>query len=240
MSDDLQEILNGEDGAEVTAEQPAETQEATETTGEETTEQVADASPASEKEEVKDNFADVKAGMEAELARIRAKNRDLEEQLKAPAQPEEKVDFFDDPDKALLTMEERVDRKIAKARIDWSEQAARARHEDFDDKIKAFTESANENPALWDQMGKSPDPAEFAYNQASQVLKMREFENIGSFEEKIRADERAKAEEKAKAEYEAKLAELSNLPGSLSDIRASGGNSSQPVINESLEDVLGR
>ena len=248
MSEDLDAILTGEDGAEE-AEQPRDetgkfaaeetpevTEEAVESKGVETTEEVADESPSSEEPKVEDN---VRAGLEAELARIRAKNRELEARVNKPVEPE-RPDFFEDPDAALMSVEQRVDQKIARAKIDWSEQAARQRHEDFDSKIEVFTELANEDPRMWEQMTASPDPAEFAYKQANQVIKMREFENIGSFEEKIRAEERAKAEKLAAEKYEAKLKELSSLPGSLSDTRATGGNSSPPVTDESLEDVLGR
>jgi hypothetical protein len=251
---DLEAILSGEEGAEAeqpqsegtTAEveatdapaenvEPEATAEAVEPTGVEPAEEAADVSPASEDTKV----AAIQAGLEAELARIRAKNRELEERVnQQPA--EEKPDFFEDPDGALQTMEQRMEQKIARARVDWSEQAARRRYDDFDDKIGAFTELANENPALWQQMGQSVDPAEFAYTHADQAMKMREFGDIKSFEEKVRADERAKAEAKVKAEYEAKMKELSGLPESLSDTRAAGGNSSPPVTNESLEDVLGR
>jgi len=254
MSDDLEAILSGEDSAEESAEQPRdesgkfasnaeveqpdESEETIEATGEETTEEVADTSPVSEESKVED---DKVSAMAAELARIRAKNRELEERMSHKAEePAERPDFFDDPDAALQTMEQRMEQKIARARIDWSEQSARQRYQDFDDKIGVFTEMANENPMLWQQMAASPDPADFAYKQANQVQKMREFGSIDKFEEKIRADERAKAEKAAMAKYEAKLKELSGLPGSLSDTRAAGGNSSPPVTNEALEDILGR
>jgi hypothetical protein len=69
---------------------------------------------------------------------------------------------------------------------------------------------------------------------------MREFGSIDTFEEKIRADEREKARKEIVAEYEKKLGTLSDLPGSLSNTRAAGGNSSPPVTNEALEDILGR
>lgn len=256
MSNDLEAILSGEDEAvEEAVEQPRdesgrfassaeeepaeEPQEAVEATGEEPAEEpAADVSPASEESKVED---DKVAAMAAELARIRAKNRELEERMtQKAAEPEKRPDFFEDPDAALQTMEQRMEQKIAKARIDWSEQAARQRYQDFDDKIGVFTEMANENPVLWQQMATSPDPADFAYRQANQVQKMREFGSIDKFEEKVRADERMKAEKAALAKYEAKLKELSSLPGSLSDTRAAGGNSSPPVTDEALEDILGR
>lgn len=247
---DLEEILSGEDGA-VEAEQPQSdvvestdaatesTEEAIDTTGEQPAEEAADASPASEEARVEDKTA-IQVGLEAELARIRAKNRELEERMSQAQQPEERPDFFEDPDAALNAIEQRQEQKLEEARIAWSVQSARHRHEDFDEKSKVFDEMLQQNPALWDQMRATPDPAEFAYRTADQTLKMREFGDIKSFEDKVRADERTKAEARIKAEYEARLKELSGLPQPLADTRAAGGNSSPPVTNDALEDILGR
>lgn len=262
MSDDLEAILSGEDVAaeatEVadTAEQPrdetgkfassaedepaAESAEGIETTGEETAEEpAADVSPASEESKVEE---DAVMAMKAELARIRAKNRELEERMTQRAEPEEKPDFFEDPDRALQTMEQRMEAKIARARIDWSEQAARQRHEDFDAKVEQFTTMANENPMLWQQMGASPDPAEFAYKQAAEAIRMREIGSIDDFESRVRKEEQLKSEARLKAMEEkiAQYEKTANLPGSLSDARAAGGNNSPSVTNEGLEDILGR
>lgn len=247
MSEDLEAILSGNDGADEPAEQPQEpvaevaaepVVEAVEATGEETAEPAADESPSSEESKVEDSPAE--SGLKAELARIRAKNRELEDRMnQPPPQVEEKRDFFEDPDAALAAMDQRNEQKIAKLRIDMSETMVRDKYEDFDDKISVFTEEANKNPALWQEMGQAQNPALFAYKQANQVMKMREFGDIGSFEEKVRADERTKAEAKIRAEYETKMKELSDLPESLSDTRATGGNDS-PVTNDALEDILGR
>lgn len=258
MSEDLETILSGEDGAaepvdapqaaeqpqegEVKADaeaQPGPAEEAVNTTGEEPAEEpAADVSPASEETKVED---DKLAAMQAELARIRAQNRELKEfQARQQQQPEQNPDFFDDPDKALQSLEQRFENRIRTERINMSEHNARRRYADFDNKVETFMELANQNPVLWQQMSESPDPADFAYKQADQHAKMQQFGSIDKFEEKVRAEERAKVEAAIKSEYEAKLKELSSIPESLSEARAAGGNSSPPVTNEALEDILGR
>jgi len=254
MSNDLEAILSGNDPDEsevVEESQPrdehgkfasAEPEEVVEEepTGEEPAEEAADVSPATV--DAKIGNEDKVAAMAAELARIRAKNRDLEERAnrKVDQPPEEKVEFFDDPDRALSMVEQRMEAKLQRKIIDMSEYNARQRHEDFDEKIAVFTEIASENPVLWQQMAVAPDPAEFAYKQANQVSKMREFGDLDKFEAKIRAEERTRTEAEFAKKYEDKLSELTKLPGSLSDKRAAGGNSSKVVINESLEDIFGR
>ena len=60
----------------------------------------------------------------------------------------------------------------AKARIDISEVYAREKHEDYDEKVKAFTEAADQNPNLWKQLAASPSPAEFAYKKGTDHLEM--------------------------------------------------------------------
>jgi len=245
MSENLDDILDGND-AEPPEETPPtdETPPAEETPPEEPAveaegdkpaeEAKPDVSPASVENKVDDEVT----ALRAELARIRAKNRDMEEANQQAQPPVEKPDFFEDPDGALQNLEHNVDQKITRVKIDMSESQARARHEDFDDKAKTFSELAAENPALWNQMAADPDPAEFAYKYAKETTRLKEVGNIDEFEARIRAEEQAKY-----AEMEKRLKALeagdTPLPGSLSDTRATGGNSPPSVGNESLDDVVG-
>ena len=254
MSNDLEAILSGNDSDESEVVEESQSRDEhgkfvsagaaevveEEPTGEEPAEEAADVSPATV--DAKIGNEDKVAAMAAELARIRAKNRELDERSnrKVDQPPPDLVEFFDDPDRALSMVEQRMEAKLQRKIIDMSEYNARQRHEDFDEKIEVFTEIASENPVLWQQMAMAPDPAEFAYKQANQVSKMREFGDLDKFEAKIRAEERTRTEAEFAKKYEDKLSELTKLPGSLSDKRAAGGNSSKVVINESLEDIFGR
>lgn len=190
--------------------------------------------PVAPKEDVEDTAA-VVAGLKAELARIRHKLREQE-----PPKPEQpKVDFWENPDQALGTLEGRVDEKLTRFKIDWSEQAARGRYTDFEEKAAIFSQMAEANPALIQQMVSQADPAEFAYKAAKSHQKLKEVGDLDSYEAKIRADERAKIEASMNTKIEAEIQKRLNVPKSLSNARATGGNANV-AINEPLEDILGR
>lgn len=270
MSDDLEAILAGEEpeSAEEPAAQErprdehgrfvAQEQEQGEApvepeaapTGEES---VAEAlpdeavSPAAEEPQVQ--VSDEIAGLKAELARRTEKTRALEQQMQQMQQflqsqqqqdQPQRPDLFEDPDAALSHIEQTFDQKLQRARIDWSEAAARQRYQDFDDKVTEWNQMATENPAMWEQMRASPDPAEYVYREATRAAKLREIGDISTYEAKVRAEERAKIEAEMNAKIEAEIKKRMELPGSLSDTRATGGNNAPPVTNESLDDILGR
>lgn len=177
----------------------------------------------------------VVAGLKAELARVRQKLREPEQ----PRQEQPKPDFWEDPDRALKTVEQGVDEKLTRFKLDWSEQAARNRYQDFDEKEQIFSQMVQENPALVHQMISQVDPAEFVYRTAKTHQKLQQIGDIDGFEAKIRADERAKLEATYNAKIEAEIQKRLNIPKSLSNARATGGNANVNV-NESLEDILGR
>lgn len=182
-----------------------------------------------------DDTAAVVAGLKAELARIRQKLREQD----TPKQEQPKVDFWENPDQALGTLEGRVEDKITRFKLDWSEQAARGRYADFEEKVVIFHEMVQENPALLQQMAAQVDPAEFAYKAARAHQKLKEIGDLDGYEAKIRADERAKVEASLNAKIESEIQKRLNVPKSLSNARATGGNANVNV-SESLEDILGR
>ena len=148
------------------------------------------------------------------LKAVRNENRELKQQIEAlqrqfamqqqqPAQPEQPVDFWENPNEAMA----RSAREAAQAaireyqqqqtmeRINASEKAARDRHADYDDAFRAFHQAAQANPALIQQMTSESDPAEFAYKKGKTALQL---EQVGSIDELIAA-ERAKWEQEARA-----------------------------------------
>lgn len=191
-------------------------------------EQVIESKPA-------EDLSSVVAGLKAELARVRQKLREPE----TPRVEQQKPDFWADPDNALQSVERGVDEKLTRFKLDWSEQAARNRYQDFDEKEAIFSQMVQENPALVHQMIAQVDPAEFVYKTAKTHQKLQQVGDIDGFEAKIRADERAKVEASFNAKIEAEIQKRLNVPKSLSDARSTGGNA-QVVINESLEDILKR
>lgn len=247
----LDDVLNGteevteevvEDVTEdaSTDEPVAEETETTEETQQATDEKEHGTSSVSEQ----DTSAEVLAGMKAELARIRQQKRDLERQVQEQAKkPEPEQNFFDDPDAALSNLRQTVQTEVQKARIDMSEEIARSRHDDYDEKIAAFQDMAQENPVLWAEMSRQSNPAEWAYKQAAQKMELAEIGDLASYKERLIAE--AKAEAKAELEkqmadkIEAEIQKRTGLPRSLSDARSVSGKD-VAADDDDLESILGR
>ena len=151
------------------------------------------------------------------LKAVRNENKELKQQLEALRQQQEafqqqvqrqqpqaaEPDWWENPDAAMQAMLEKFGDQIVQRfqqqqqmeRINASETAARARHDDYGDAFQAFQKAAMANPALVQQMSAAADPAEFAYAKGKSAL---ELERYGSVDELLKA-ERAKWEAEVKA-----------------------------------------
>jgi len=225
-----------EASSEETTTASAETDTTTETTASEATGET-DSSPESEEttSTTEDDADKHSKGLEAtaigerrrrqdaesKLQEAEQENQRLREQLNQGEEPQGK-DFWEAP-------EEVVDSKITRVKLDLSESQARSRYADYENKLQAFAEDAQNNPALVKRMKADVDPAEFAYRHGEKVLKMQEFGDPADFEASIRAEEKARADKRVEeAVKEAKaeaLKQAGNLPPSMSTERAAGGNS---------------
>jgi hypothetical protein len=142
---------------------------------------------------------------EARAAAIEAHYANLaRQQQAAPQQPQ--VDFWDNPQEYLQgqfsqfgqQLFQQFEQRQQAARIDQSEAAARARHQDYDQAFQAFSEAVQANPRLAAEMAQAPDPAEYAYSKGKTALAL---EQAGSIEAIIAA-ERQKWEAEAKAAFQ--------------------------------------
>ena len=167
---------------------------------------VADAGPPPADQLPKDVYEPLKA--------VRNENRELKQQIEAlnqrfatlqqpPAQPEQPVDFWDNPQGAIATQVQQAVMQALQAqkqqqtmeRINESEVVAKGKYADYGDAFGAFQQAASANPSLIQQMTSASDPAEFAYKTGKRAL---ELEQVGSLDALI-ANERAKWEAEAKA-----------------------------------------
>lgn len=173
----------------------------------------------------------------------RRKRQDLEQrlaQLEANKAPEAKPNLFEDPDNWEKSLDERVERKLATVRQESEqrflvlvEQAAKARHPDFEDVAKVFAETAKVTPGLIEEARNAPDPAEFIY-RAGQNLKR--VQDAGSIDELIRQAE-ARGEESARQAIAGKP--TPKIPESLTDIAGTTGERApQAYVPKSLNDLL--
>lgn len=239
-STDLDAILTGE------APEPTEAPEA-EPTGEvetpaveaaEATPPVAEKAPESKPEE-KPSPGHVPFQA---LADERRKRQELESRLaeleKAKA-PEAKPNLFEDPDNWEKALNERVERSVAAVRQEFEqrtlyqfEQAAKARHPDFEDVAKFFAETARVTPGLVDEARSAPDPAEFVY-QAGKNLKL--YREAGSIEALI-AQAEARGEERARQAISGKAPP--KIPESLTDIAGTGERAPQAFTPKPISELL--
>ena len=187
--------------------------------------------PSSEKDPI--------TGLQAALAAERQKRQDLERRLNE--KPEEKVDFYEDPNKALEQSEQRTGAMLNKSILAISENAARARYTDFDDKIELFAQMAASNQVYAQNMMNSLDPAEYAYQAATQQKLIDEIGNPAQYEQKVRAD----IEATLRKEFDEKLkAEITKLAVPKSPTEAQGDGQSytkqgKTVEMTSLDDIVG-
>ena len=164
--------------------------------------------------------------LEAELAKARGA---------APAQPGAEKKFWDDPDGALKTFEQKQAQRETTLVLNVTERLARARYSDFDEKLTKFSEMVQATPGLAQQWLASPDPAEFAYKTAKGHMEFQQYGSLdkmrAEIEAKARAEERAKVEAEFKARQEEAERKRAELPGSLSDVRGAATRQNAPVFN---------
>ena len=175
----------------------------------------------------------------------RRKRQDLERQLTelrakpaAQAAAEPAKGFFDDPEAALASFEQRTQTVILKSKLDITEAIARNKYPDFEAKFATFRDLANTTPGLANQWLTSSDPAEFAYKTGRDYMALKQAGDLPKMKEQLEKELRLKieAEHKEKADAEAKKREA--IPGSLSSV--TGSNPTKPVWGgpPSLDDIL--
>lgn len=176
------------------------------------------------------------------LADERRKRQDLEQrlaQLEAAKTPEAKPNLFEDPDNWEKALDERMERKLQGVRQESEqkflvlvEQAAKARHSDFDEVAQVFAATARTTPGLIEEARLAPDPAEYIY-QAGRNLKR--FQEAGSIDALI-AQAEARGAEKARQELQGKPAP--KIPESLTDETGSGERAPQAFAPKPLSELL--
>jgi len=157
--------------------------------------------------------------LEQELAQLR--------QAQQPAKPADPAapakTFWDNPDEALKTEEQKRQATMVHTKLMTSEMIARSRYTDFDEKIATFKTLVEQNPALVQAWIASPDPATYAYNLAKNHAELQQVGGLEEMRKKIEADTAARVRKEVEAEQAAKAAEQeklrAGLPGSLSDVR---------------------
>lgn len=160
-----------------------------------------------------------------------------------PAEPEEKeVDFLDDPDGWMAQQKKSFRRELDSVRqesqqrfLTLVENAAKARHSDYDEVAEVFSAAAQMNPLLAQEAISAPDPAEYVY-QAGKKLKL--LNDAGGDLEALLERER----QKARAEALAEIGQKPNVkvPQSLTTVTASTTRSDREPLNTPLESMFNK
>lgn len=172
----------------------------------------------------------------------RRKRQELENRLaeleKAKA-PEAKPNLFEDPDNWEKALDERVAKQLASVRQESEqrflvlvEQAAKARHADFEEVANVFAETARVTPGLIEEARQAPDPAEFIYRAG---LNLKRFKEAGSIDELIKQAE-ARGAERARQELSGKA--IPKIPESLTEIAGTGERAPPAYAPKPLSELL--
>lgn len=189
------------------------------------------------------------AALRAEIDRIRNKNREYEAALlqrQAPAAPqpaaEEPPSFWDNPEAVINQAVGSVRQEMTQRLVDISEASAKIRHADYKDKLQVFSEIVQQNPAVYQEMLRQPDPAEWAYQVAARQSVMRDIGDPVQYRSKIEAEIRAQIAAEKAAEDKKKADDLiaSKLPSGFSEARNVGTGQKTTQFNPNLpmKDIL--
>jgi hypothetical protein len=198
--------------------------------------------PEKEKEPEKEDDGIMAAYM-AEKKKRQAYEQQLQQIQNSQQQPEPEFDWSN-PEKTLELKAQQIENKFNERFLNMSEASCKQRHEDYDQKYEVFVSMATENPAIINQMQAQPDPAEWAYQQATKQSLLNE---IGSdpeaYRQKIEAEVRAKFEAEQGAqkqtEVEKKIQQVSDLPPSAAKIKAKQTDRNDPIMSDPLGAALG-
>lgn len=222
LSGDVAEEPTGENTSEeATATPVVEAEEKTEPeTAQAETEEGTEESPRDEKGRfVPKKEAD---SYRAAMLEERRKRQELEQKLNQ--KPEEKKDFFEDPDGA-------IEQRLSKERSQFdgkffrlSEHLARDRYKDYDEVVAELVEAATADPSIaediYPRASAHVDPAGFLYTQALQRRELAVVDgDISKYREGIESPLKAEIAERDKkiADLEKQLAGLGRVRTSMND-----------------------
>ena len=181
------------------------------------------------KTEAKPEKAEPMVPLSALLAE-RAKRRDPE----APQKP--KTSVLENEDQAFSERLAEHTAPLKEAVFSMSVEFARSRFDDFDEVAEVFSNAANKDERLWQQMRSAANPAMYVYQVGKQVRELAPFGgDVSKYREHAlsetkaelaKRDERIKALEAEVAAMKNSKAQLESVPRSLN----SAGAAAQPTV----------
>jgi len=200
------------------------------------------------KEPEKDQVEEQPEGVMAAYMAEKKKRQLLEQQLQqiqSNKPPPEDPEFdWSDPKKTIEQATQQIENKFNEKLLNMSEYSCKQRHEDYDQKYEVFVGMAMENPSLINTMLKQPDPAEWAYGQATKQAMLND---IGSdpvayrqkLKNEILAELKAEQGTEKETEIDKKIQQAQGLPPSAAKIKAKQARRDDAVLNDPLGQVFG-
>ena len=121
-----------------------------------------------------------------------ARLKQYEQQLAQRREQAPPPDWYAEPEKAAQAMQQQVQFQITQTKVALSQDWAREQYQDYDAMEQVFTEAAQQQPHLWQQLYQHPNPAKFAYQQAKKLHAMKEIgDDPEAYRQRIIADYQA-------------------------------------------------
>lgn len=152
----------------------------------------------------------------------RRKRQELEAKLKQYEQHLQKreqappPDWYAEPERAAQVMQQQVQYQITQTKVALSQDWARTQYQDYDEMEQVFTEAAQQQPHLWQQLYSHPNPAKFAYQQAKKLKVMQEIgDDPDAYRQRIIAEYQASQGQGQPPAQQPRAAPRPQLPTSL-------------------------
>ncbi len=180
---------------------------------------------------------------EARAAELEQRLAQLEQRFQPQQQPQTAPDMFEDPEgytryvaaQAAETARSEAYQQFQTQRIEMSAAQFAPTVPDYADKVQAFQQMVQVNPALLQELYRSPNPAEYAYNTAKTHLEIQQY---GGIEGLIKA--RVEDALKAQAPAPVEATPTPPIPDTLADAQSSRGSSADTNHVPSLDDIVGK
>lgn len=146
----------------------------------------------------------------AALKDERAKRQALEDQSRQLQERLQQYEAFfaqqqggqqhqEDPDpiefinqQVMARMMPQIEMQMLTMKVEQTEAFARQKWQDYDEKVELFKEAAAANPYLVEELKRSPNPAEYAYNAAQKMHEARTYGTATPTREQVEAEIREK------------------------------------------------
>lgn len=169
----------------------------------------------------------------------------LQRQQQQEAPQQQAPDWYAEPDRAAQTLQQQVSYQLTQTKVAMSQEFMRSQHKDYPEIEQVFTEAANRNPQLWQQLYQHPMPAQFAYQQGK---KLKALQEIGEDPDAYRARIKEEATQQVLADLKGGKIKLTGqpvpqtrFPGTLADQTSAGMTQTAHVTDDAMmADVFAR